>query len=270
MSSPAADPALAVREALAASLAQIGLVLPYDRWTVEPSGAGWWPLRALVDDREHQDELIARIERRATPTGRELGPRYLASYLGQALVAAPTALMLRSGRVLSLHVDRIAVRPDEIGCLPEVALDPTVLTVLPDDPLAGTSGVEVAPDRAALRHLLVAELLVVLEPVVEALQTHQRPGRRNAWYLAVDGIGAACATLDDEDAARRAASAILDAARGTPLRTHRREFVRDPQTDELCWALNGCCRADQYPGHGHCALCPKRTLDDSLVQLAAH
>lgn len=226
------------------------------------------PLRELLGGRELQDELIRRIERRATPTGRHLGPRYLASYAVHAVTAIPAAVLLLDDRVLALDVDRLAVRPDDIGWLADVALDASGVSVLEGDPLAGAPGVRTVGDRDALRAAFVDELLGVLHPVVDALERHQRPGRRNTWYFAIDALGSACAALGAEATADAAMDGLLRSAAGTPLRAHRRHFVRDPGTGGQCWALNGCCRADQFPGHGHCAMCPKRTLEDSRAQLA--
>jgi hypothetical protein len=62
------------------------------------------------------------------------------------------------------------------------------LWALPDDPLAGTSGVTTVADLQALTALLFAAVQRTYEPIVQAFRARRQVSVANAWASVVDGL----------------------------------------------------------------------------------
>jgi hypothetical protein len=131
------------------------------------------------------------------------------------------------------------------------------LAVLADDPLATARhpAAEVVDEQTMLR-LMVADLVQLLGPVVEAVRPRAGTGRRGLWAGVLDCLAHPFAEPAPDDTSvddqRRRVDALLAACTGTPLgqRPTWVEFDHDGRTLATL-RKTACCLAYEWPAEMH-------------------
>lgn len=168
--------------------------------------------------------------------------------------------------------DDTAVHRHAQGWIDAVAYGYERVAVLPDDPAAGWSDVEVVPDREALLDAL-AEKLVEVEPFFAALRSVYRLGWAVLWGELADQVGTAALWLArlmnrNRWAAWRDAEMIFDRLqiRQAQARVRPRVFPVAWSGGEELFAVRGTCclnyRTVKEPtpeGKEYCTTCPLRS-----------
>ncbi|MCM3921933.1 (2Fe-2S)-binding protein [Frankia sp. AiPs1] len=233
-----------------------------------PTGPGWADC-AFLTSPGGVARSLARITRSHPGASAEVAASYLANWYSAAVVAPAVASYVLLRRVPDLDPARMSLRALDSGWFDRTALHLPVATVL-----AASARVEGAADRAnppgggsdrvvgdvaALREVLVAEVLAHLTPFVRELRARVRLGYPALW----GAVAAQCArafllterATGDPDAGRQEADAFF--ARAAPTMRARprwHEFVHRgrPYTGMRC---GSCCLAHRL-GDEYCTTCP--------------
>lgn len=170
-------------------------------------------------------------------------------------------LVRRARRLVRLSPDSVALGLRLDDARPGVArvwLRQIRLAVPAGDPLAsaGHPDVEVVDDEATLLRLMVADLVQLVRPVVDAVRPHAGTGRRGLWGGVLDCLvypfsepAPGDAGADDQ---RRRVDTLLAACSGTPLdqRPTWVEFEHDGRTVATL-RKTACCLAYEWPAELH-------------------
>ncbi|SFC47631.1 hypothetical protein [Streptomyces aidingensis] len=163
-------------------------------------------------------------------------------------------------RVPWLSPDGLGV--DEAGGV--LAVDPWLVSVLPDDPAAGLPGVRVVAGPEALRGELRQSVAEFLEPVLERMGPLMRRRRHAQWAMATDelaeGIHYLGRLLGDMPSAALAANALLPG--GTAPYSGQAGYRLPPATGPACDAeptrtRMGCCFFYTLKPDLLCETCPR-------------
>ncbi|MFC5722218.1 (2Fe-2S)-binding protein [Streptomyces gamaensis] len=147
-----------------------------------------------------------------------------------------------------------------------LTVDPSALTCLPGDRVAGAPGVRVAADEEELRAELRSAVAAHLGPVLEAFRPLLRRGPRAVWGLATDelaeGIWYLGRTLGQEGRAVRDADALLPG--GTAPYVGAAGFRPCGEEEsglgtEATRTRVNCCLWYTVTPQKLCATCPRRT-----------
>jgi hypothetical protein len=256
-----------------------------------PSGTWTTPERLLAPDAQGRPGL--GLEQLADAFTREYpgveAPVVWSTLHTGAMWVVPdlvARLLVRSGRLVRVRPDRIRLGLRLAGREPGVDalhLEDPELVVTPDDPLAGTSGVEIR-DPDDLLALMVADVVAFAAPFVDAVRSRVKIGRRGLWGNVVDALAFPLAERLPADPSALAGRARVDrlmaACAGTPLdqRLVWLDFEHDgePQT---ALQTTSCCLAYKWPvrpGDGprrdscdpqwdrYCASCPLIPADERV------
>ncbi|MFC0527955.1 hypothetical protein [Phytohabitans kaempferiae] len=227
----------------------------YPEASADRSGAGWYTLREL-----EADGAVLTRQMRAFAASSGCPPETAAAHMAGWVTGSFIRLLVyayrEERRLPRLTVDGTALRADEGGWFNAVAVGPSALTVLPDDPLAGAPGTAIA---STLEGELAASILALSTPVIEALRGVSRLGRRTAWALVADTVMSAFAgELPPGPAHTASVEADRVLACAGPLAVRRRWIGSVP-------LAAACCLAYKRPGLERCErVCPK--LDDETRQ----
>ena len=263
----------------------------YDAFEVGLDGDGWVRLTAARD----HEWLVARIARLAE--GGEHGPRPLAvagAYFGGDLswqIAATAALLLHSDRrALDVSLENLAVRIDDDGWPSRLAVVEERFACLPEDPAAGSEGVTVVADRAALVAFLADAIVEAMEPVLRSVRALSRYGQPGLWGALADHVANVAWNLKEAgadaaelDAAWVTTEELVDAlqARQRWLKVRPRRFRLSTEEGPVYLPMRGtCCLYYKTPeskaaeaaagGGGLCTTCPLRTDDERVALVEAH
>ena len=253
-----------------------------------PQGDGWHRLDEVVADERPVASWLAGLRERVTQGRGDVAGSYLAGWLGSLLVGAVATQLVGERRAWRIAPRSLAVRRHEGGWFDAIAVAPQPLLVLPGDPLAAHSDVEVVADEAALRDRVADDLVALLTPVFAHVRSHAPFGLGGMWgtiadavadqtvqYLAAVGADAAAV-----EAAWPRVVALTDAlgARAPRLRA-RPSLVRIGWSGGVAHrTVRGTCclyhkisGCDLEPtGEAFCVNCPKRDAADRERRWSAH
>lgn len=235
-----------------------------------PAGEGGWARFEGYALPGVQDLVFAREQARANgPIDTPLTVR--GTYLWQNLVGPAPRLagyLFTTQRRVPVLRDNVRVR--NIEWMQHQRIVRPQAVVLPDDPLAGTPGIEVAGDLDALTDRLWEEVAALVAPVLPSFRARRFVGTANGWGLLLDGLAGGVAfagRIDapgvDADEAWARWEAALE-ARFLPTRHRPRRF--EPGCEGGCQSGSmlvraGCClwfttpRAARYEGQDYCHSC---------------
>ncbi|EIV95248.1 IucA/IucC family C-terminal-domain containing protein [Frankia sp. QA3] len=233
-----------------------------------PAGPGWADC-AFLTGPHGVARSLARVARAHPGASPEVAASYLANWYSAAVVAPAVASYVLLRRVPDLTPARMSLRVLDSGWFDRTALHRPVGTVLADA-LPAEGGDEHArppgdgPDRvvgdlAALRGVLVDEVLAHLSPFVRELRARVRLGYPALW----GAVAAQCArafllterATGDPEAGRDEADAFFERAAPTMrARPRWHEFVHRgrPYIGMRC---GSCCLAHRL-GDEYCTTCP--------------
>ncbi|WP_256788217.1 (2Fe-2S)-binding protein [Frankia sp. AvcI1] len=235
-----------------------------------PTGPGWADC-AFLSGPAGVTRSLARIARSHPGASPEVAASYLANWYAAAVVAPAVASYVLLRRVPDLEPAGMSLRELDSGWFDRTALHLPVGTVLADAALAGPvdrttarhSGSDrpdrVVGDLAALRGVLVEEVLSHLGPFVRELRARVRLGYPALW----GAVAAQCArafllterATGDPDTGRQEADAFFERAAPTMrARPRWHEFVHRGRsyTGMRC---GSCCLAHRL-GEEYCTTCP--------------
>ncbi|MCZ7413695.1 MULTISPECIES: (2Fe-2S)-binding protein [unclassified Streptomyces] len=245
-----------VADLAAETYRRFAAAFPILRVTTEPpEGEGWLTGRRLVEDEGLRALVLARqaqameATQNAAPRPDVVAMEMLHQYAFVACLAMSAPWYLER-RVPWLELDGVGY--DETrGAL---ALVPSRITVLPDDPAAALPGARTVPDEAALRAELRAAVAAHLAPLLTAFTPLLRRGPRGMWGVATDeladGLGYLGDLLGDRPAAAAAANALLPG--GTPPFSGAARY-----RDDGSRVRHNCCLYYTFPAARLCASCPR-------------
>ncbi len=233
-----------------------------------PTGPGWADC-AFLSGPAGVTRSLARIARSHPGASPEVAASYLANWYSAAVVAPAIASYVLLRRVPDLGPAGMSLRELDSGWFDRTALHLPVGTVLADSapaegPVDRATRPHVGSDRvvgdlAALREVLVDEVLTHLSPFVRELRARVRLGYPALW----GAVAAQCArafllterATGDPDAGRQEADAFFERAAPTMrARPRWHEFVHRgrPYTGMRC---GSCCLAHRL-GDEYCTTCP--------------
>jgi len=154
----------------------------------DADGTGWCRLdEALGDGRVIDDWLQSLLEGEGNWWG-DVSGALLAYYLPYVIADSVVKAFVAERRVWPLEADLLAVRRCSEGSFDGIAVRTTRVRVLPGDPDAGHPDVEVVADEAALRAVLVEELVPLVAVIFAAVRARAPYGIRGMWGNLADGI----------------------------------------------------------------------------------
>ena len=232
---------------------------------------GWFRAADLLrPDTPHLDEGLARSVARYPGAERRVAGAFFIGHYVWYLAAAAIACYLAERRVPDLAAENVALRYttfmwEEEGESGEgERLDLRFLSghfaALPTDPAATHSDALLLPDEAALRDWLRQRLEKHLAPVIEAISSRTRLGRRAQWNLAADSLAALYLHTGENlgDKAQGCAEGLaLVKAIGSPLRNpHTGYITLDYQGHcETFRTRSGCCLYYRLEPGNNCTTC---------------
>jgi hypothetical protein len=264
-----------VTPALVATLGRLDAATEYGevRAGAPPAGAGWVPARAALDDPTVVAGWFAAL-RAGEAHPPDVAASFLAGWLADILLHAPSTALATERRTWALDPAQLWLHASAEGWFDGLAVGDATLRVLPDDPAGGDAGVEVVADAAAMRRLLAAEAVAVLDPLFTAVRALAPFGRRGMWGSLADGLaGGAVWTAftagADTAAAFDAAMALVDdiaAAGGGPLNRPRAVPIECRHGTVTVTVRGSCCLWYKTAGAAteaeedarYCTSCPLR------------
>jgi ferric iron reductase protein FhuF len=221
---------------------------PYFAVDLDPSGAGWLPLRLLVDDphavRERVTFVRDALAIRCGLPSTEIDARAAASIhllgLASRLVAPSLAVLAVDGLVVAFGVDDMRWQRVEGGPVP-VAL------------CSVTDGPPVADPREAARALSDGVVAGVVAPVVDAFAEWAGVSRIVLWGNVASALAGAASMLTRSDAAlRHDPAAIVAALLELPGPLHDAGSFG---VDGRYFVRSSCCLFYRIPNGGKCGDC---------------
>ena len=216
---------------------------------------GWLPATALASDTV-LDDLLDTAKQRWNAPAHVAAALAWKSY--SYWVALPAVLGWAAGRRVPLMTaGNVLIRYAESQPFLHVGLRRPAVAVLPADPLAGSAGIRVVPDEAALLSLLRRTLFEGhLAPLVDRLRERARLGRRTLLGSLASGVAYGISRgADAVPGSPRAAALTLLGALGVADLVELSELA----SRELWVQRRTCCLAFTLPEPRICAGCCLRT-----------
>jgi len=264
----------------------------------EADGTGWCRLDEALGDGRVLDRWFRTLLEGEGNWWRDVTGELLAYYLPNVIADSATKALVDERRVWPIAAEHLAVRHAPQGSFDGIAVRASRLRVLPGDPDADHPDVSAVTDEAALRTVLLDELIPLLTSIFAEVRRRSPYGVRGMWGNFADGIAIAALwrvrrhrTEADARAAFATAMALIDelAAR-VPLSKVRPHLERVPWSGGTGWiAIKGTCcllyksRARVGPeahrrgvtvdfeidaeDNGYCPLCP--FLEDGEHRVAS-
>lgn len=250
------------------------------------AGAGWVGVDELLADPSRIDPLLEATGRRFRSDDRALLVAQVAREAVSALVTAAVHLWAGQRRLPALDAATVALRATPTST--QVGLRRLRLAVLPGDPLAGRSDVEVADEPGLLGRLLdrvighpmpsravpvgPAHDLAAVAGVIAAVRRAVRCGDRHLWGTAALAAGTALTAASHTAGARADRDrAALFASRPDLARTVELVTVDDGLGGEVTFPLRRtCCLLYKLPGRTQCGTCSLRDHDACVAWTAGY
>lgn len=252
-----------------------------------PAPSGTWTTRsALLADAPGGLSGLVALQRPHWP---DLDPDLLwvelVSSLAAPVVYTASKLVEARSRYLVIDADALAVHVEfgeHRAWFSGTWYPNPVLQVLPDDPLAGASRVEVVASSEIMVRNLVDDSRRFLEPIIEAVRPNVSVGRRGLWGLTLDSLLWPYAVQDESEpptAPRERVARVMDAAAGSPF-SRRLDWIDFDHAGRACTELrtSSCCLHYKWPHtdetlradggdprwNAYCMLCPLIPTDESV------
>jgi hypothetical protein len=271
---------------LAATIARAAALDQFLIAEAGPLEPGWFRADALADAESGVlEEGLARVAAHYPGAERRVAGAFLVGEYAWYLSAAAITAYLAEQRVPDLAPDNIGLRYttftwEEHGETGESErFDVRFLSgrfaALATDPAANHPDAVVLPHRAALRDWLRVRLEQHLAPVIEAVATRTRLGRRAQWNLAADACAAAFLhaglRLNAEERGCAEGLAFVKAA-GSPLRNQGTGYVTLACQGhrETFRTRGGCCLYYRIEPGNNCSTCVLRSAEDRNQLLLDH
>lgn len=236
--------------------------------TAPDEHVGWMEVSALTaTDSTHLQTIFARVVKHF-PTQDKRAPSAL--WFGQyafAIEAVAIACYLAAGRVPDMTPERVAARFDEDGEMGGVAWQSPRFIALPTDPDAAHIDCRVVDSQDALRAALREQIVMHLEPMVDAISARSPFGKPGMWALAADYCASAftwvAGVMGDE--AKGAAEARLFAAARSRL-SLKRDFIVVEESGLTYHLLDrtACCLYYKCENGEFCSSCPHRPREERV------
>ena len=214
-------------------------------------GTGWYRLDEALGDGHVLDQWFQTLLEGEGNWWRDVTGELLAYYLPSVIADSAVKALVGQRRVWPVAADHLAVRHAREGSFDGIGVRTSRLRVLPEDPDAGHPDVEVVPDEAALRTVLLDELIPLLTSIFAAIRTRAPYGVRGMWGNFADGIASAAlwqvrknGTEADARAAFATARALIaELASQAPLAKVRPHLERVPWSGGTGWIAikTTCC-----------------------------
>jgi hypothetical protein len=268
---------------LAATLARATAHDDYLSGEVGPLEDGWQPAAALLDPVSPLlDEGLRRVVRDHPGAERRVAGSFFIGDYAWYIASGAVAAFLAERRVPDLAPQNIALRYstfrwEEDGESGEATrIDVRFLSerfaALPDDSAAGSPGVLLLPDGAALREWLRTALEAHIEPLTAVVTDRTRLGRRAQWNLVADAVAAvflhAGRHVGSERSAVEDGLAVVKAA-GSPLRNANTGYITVEAAGhcETFRTRGGCCLFYRVKPGEHCSTCLLRPESERRERL---
>lgn len=250
---------------LAATLTRVSALDPYLAGGVGRDGceqAGWLtPSQLCADSGATLERLLGETGAHWHTSERRVQAAFLIGGYAWYALAPVLAVYLLERRVPSLAHDNVAIWLDPTEGPGRLALGAERFTALAGDPAAGTPGVTVVPDNAALSDALHDEIVAHMTPLIAAFRARTPLGARAQWLEVADRLGSALHHAGEVSGTEEAAVAEAEALvhrPGSPLNSPRSRFATYEHLGKRRTVkLRGtCCLSYRIAGHACCMPCP--------------
>jgi hypothetical protein len=214
-------------------------------------GGGWCRLDEALGDERVLDRWFQTLLAGEGNWWADVTGELLAYYLPGVIADSAVKALVGQRRVWPIAAEHLAVRHAPEGSFDGIAVRTSRLRVLPEDPEADHPDVEVVADEAALRTVLLDELVPLLTSIFAAIRTRAPYGVRGMWGNFADGIAMAAlwrvrtnGTEADARAAFATAMALIaELAPRVPLAKVRPHLAPVPWSGGTGWIAikTTCC-----------------------------
>ena len=217
----------------------------------QADGTGWCRLDEALGDGAVLDQWLRTLLEGEGNWWGDVTGALLAYYLPGVIADPAIKALVGERRVWPIAAEHLAVRHAPEGAFDGIAVRTSRLRVLPEDPDADHPHVEVVTDEAALRTVLIDELVPLLTSIFAAIRTRAPYGLRGMWGNFADSIATTalwqvrqCGTEADARAAfTTALGLITELASRAPLAKVRPQLERVPWSGGTGWIAikTTCC-----------------------------